>query len=330
VLLDAGGYGADMTIEPDTKDWTWVLDQRCPECGFDAWTTGRSGLADEVAANAARMGALVGAAASPAQRPRSSAWSLLEYGAHVRDVHLVFTERLKLMLEHEAPAFANWDQDEAARLGRYREQEPAKVAAEIIASGERFAAALRAVGDDAWERPGLRSNGSRFTVETIARYALHDVVHHWHDVTGERADQRRGEGDTTMTATIPSEFADLLENPNIGVLATVRSDGAPSTTPMWFLWENGQLLFTHTTYRAKNAELEATPLATLLVIDPANPYRYLQVRTRLAGITPDPTGAFYVRLARRYGTANPAAPRDAADRVVIALDPTGTTTYPSA
>lgn len=310
-----------MTIEPDTKDWTWVLDRRCPECGFDAWSKARSVLAGEVAANAQRMAALLAGSASPTQRPRPSAWSLLEYGAHVRDVHLVFTERLMLMLEHQAPAFANWDQNEAARLGRYQGQRPAQVAAEIAISGERFAAVLRAVDADAWERPGLRSNGSRFTVETLARYALHDLVHHWHDVTGERAGLSRPEG---TTAIIPTEFADLLENPNIGAFATVRSDGAPSVTPMWFLWEGGQLLFTHTTYRAKIAELEATPLATLLVIDPANPHRYLQVRTQLAGITADPTGAFYVRLARRYGAADPAAPRDAADRVVIALDPTGT------
>ncbi|MCW2604511.1 MAG: DinB family protein [Pseudonocardiales bacterium] len=312
-----------MTIEPDTKDWTWVLDQHCPDCGFDAWSTARSGLADAIAANARRMGALLDAAGAPALRPRPSSWSLLEYGAHVRDVHLIFTDRLILMLEHDSPAFANWDQDEAARLGRYGEQQPTQVAREIVTSGERFAATLRNVGDDDWDRPGLRSNGSRFTVETLARYALHDLAHHWHDVTGERAG-REPEGATTMTTTIPAQFTDLLENPNLGVLATIRLDGAPSTTPMWFLWENGQLLFTHTTYRAKIAELEANPLATLLVIDPDNRQRYLQVRARLAGITPDPTGAFYVRLARRYGAADPAPPRDAPDRVIIALDPTGT------
>lgn len=312
-----------MTIDPDTKDWTWVLDQQCRECGFEAWVTPRSALGDEVEASAQRMAALLSSAADPARRPRSSTWSLLEYSAHVRDVHLVFTERLMLMLEHEAPAFANWDQDEAARLGRYREQAPQQVAAEVATSGARFAAALRAVPDDAWQRPGLRSNGSRFTVESLARYGLHDLVHHWHDVSDQKATST-WPAPAVNAATIPAAFLDLLQNPNIGVLATVRADGAPSATPMWFLWEDGRLLFTHTTYRAKIAELEATGLATLLVIDPTNPLRYLQVRARLGEITPDPTGAFYVRLARRYGAGNPSAPSDAADRVVIALDPTGT------
>jgi hypothetical protein len=43
------------------------------------------------------------------------------------------------------------------------------------------------VSDDAWSRPGRRSNGTVFTVESIGRYHLHDVVHHLWDVTGDHA-----------------------------------------------------------------------------------------------------------------------------------------------
>lgn len=203
-----------MTIEPDTKDWTWVLDRQCPECGFDAWSLDRAHLAAEVAANAARMSALLAASPDPGRRPHPGSWSLLEYGAHVRDVHLVFAERVRLMLEHDAPAFANWDQDEAARLGRYGDQAPSRVAAEIGSTGEDLAATLRAVREADWGRTGLRTNGSRFTIETIARYALHDLAHHWHDVTGERAD-RPAAGDDSNQAL------DAL--PPIG---TAASDGA--------------------------------------------------------------------------------------------------------
>lgn len=306
-----------MSIEPDTKDWTWVLQRACPECGFDAVASDRAGLADAVARNAQRMRDRLAGDPSAALRPDSRTWSLLEYAAHVRDVHLVFAERLALMLERDAPVFANWDQDEAARLGRYREQDPAQVAAELAASGARFARALAAVPDDAWPRTGRRSNGSQFTVDTLARYALHDLVHHWYDVSGERSDP------PPRPARIPTDFLDLLREPAIAALATIRSDGAPSVTPMWFLWEDGRLLLTHTTRRAKVAELTARPLATLLVIDPANPSRYLQIRTRLAGIEPDSSGALYVRLAARYGAADPQPPADAADRVIIALEPIG-------
>lgn len=38
--------------------------------------------------------------------------------------------------------------------------------------------------EEDWERRGLRSNGSEFTVLTLAQYFLHDVVHHLHDVNG--------------------------------------------------------------------------------------------------------------------------------------------------
>jgi hypothetical protein len=42
------------------------------------------------------------------------------------------------------------------------------------------------VTEDQWQRPGRRSDGARFTVETFARYFIHDPVHHLYDVTGHR------------------------------------------------------------------------------------------------------------------------------------------------
>ena len=42
---------------------------------------------------------------------------------------------------------------------------------------------------DQWPRTGPRSDGARFTVETFARYFVHDPVHHLYDVTGQRAVQ---------------------------------------------------------------------------------------------------------------------------------------------
>lgn len=123
-------------------------------------------------------------------------------------------------------------------------------------------------------------------------------------------------------ATIPDEFADLLQRPLVGGLATVRPDGQPESSPMWFLWETTQLKFTHTTYRRKIASLHANPYVSLLVIDPANAHRYLQVRARVASIEPDPTGSFFVHLAERYGLSI-GAPVDKESRVVITADIVG-------
>jgi hypothetical protein len=112
-------------------------------------------------------------------------WSPLEYGCHVRDVHRTMRARVLLMLEQDEPTFANWDQDATALEERYADQEPAGVADELAAAAEAAAQAYEQVGAAAWDRPGLRSNGSRFTVASLGRYHLHDVVHHLHDVTAD-------------------------------------------------------------------------------------------------------------------------------------------------
>jgi hypothetical protein len=74
------------------------------------------------------------------------------------------------------------DQDATAREQRYWTQSPAVVAGQCAAAGQSIAAAFDAVTLSQWERPGQRSDGSMFTVESLGRYMLHDLVHHLHDV----------------------------------------------------------------------------------------------------------------------------------------------------
>ena len=120
---------------------------------------------------------------------------------------------------------------------------------------------------------------------------------------------------------IPDGYEDLLVRPLFGDLATVRPDGDPAVTPMWFAWDGEVLRFTHTTRRAKLRNIEHNPHVALSIIDPEQPYRYLQVRGKVEGIDPDPTGAFYVELATRYGSENPTPPPDSPDRVIITVRP---------
>ena len=80
--------------------------------------------------------------------------------------------------------FPNWDQDATAIEDRYWEQDPVAVAAELQAAAVAIAASWAGVGAAEWDRPGTRSNGSRFTLDTLGRYFLHDIVHHLHDVGG--------------------------------------------------------------------------------------------------------------------------------------------------
>lgn len=173
--MTAGG------IEPDTKDWTWVLSRPCSECGFDASALRHTDVGEVIRRDADEwIRRLDGRGA--AERTRPGVWSALEYGCHVRDVHGVFNERVTLMLTQHEPLFADWDQDRAAIDGDYAAQNPSVVAGELFDAAVTVADTYDSVPDDAWSRRGLRSNGSEFTVASIALYHLHDVVHHAWDV----------------------------------------------------------------------------------------------------------------------------------------------------
>ncbi len=175
--------GIGPVIEPDDKDWTWVLAQACPDCGFDAGTVAGRQVAARLRANAARWPAVFGRA-DVRVRPEPQVWSPLEYGCHVRDVCRVFESRLNLMRSQVDPAFESWDQDVTAIADAYSEQDPGAVSGEFSAAAESAAAAFGGVGEGDWQRTGRRSNGLVFTIETLGQYFLHDLTHHLWDVRG--------------------------------------------------------------------------------------------------------------------------------------------------
>lgn len=168
---------------PDDKDWTWVLDQPCPDCGFEAAALPRESIAAEVLAATPRWQAALRRADADV-RPDPTTWSVLEYGCHIRDVHTIFGLRARLILDEDNPEFENWDQDETAVQKRYWDQRTDAVAAELEAAAEQAAAVFTGLSPEQWSRVGRRSNGSVFTTETLGKYYLHDVAHHLYDVTG--------------------------------------------------------------------------------------------------------------------------------------------------
>ncbi len=182
-----------MGIEPDTKSWTWVLERPCPECGLDVRRLGRDRVGAAIRTNAAAWAAVL---ADPAVRvrPDDTTWSPLEYACHVRDVLRLYHVRLRLMLAQDDPLFPDWDQDATAAAERYGEQDPAVVAAELAAAAGSVAGAFEAVTAAQWSRPGRRSDGAAFTVESFARYFVHDPVHHLHDVRARPPVEGTGPG----------------------------------------------------------------------------------------------------------------------------------------
>ena len=123
-------------------------------------------------------------------------------------------------------------------------------------------------------------------------------------------------------AEIPDSARDLLERPLLASLGTTRPDGAPQVNPMWFVWDGEHIWFTHTNKRQKYKNIESEPRVSISIFDAEQPYRYIEVRGVVDHIDADPEAKLYQRLSERYqGTA--VTPDDKADRVAIAVKPTG-------
>lgn len=122
------------------------------------------------------------------------------------------------------------------------------------------------------------------------------------------------------TQTLPESHADLLVGPNFAHLATVRPDGSPQSSVMWFGWDGSRLRLTHTKTRQKFANLEKEPRVALSIADPKDPYRFIEVRGTVESIEDDDaTASFYKSLQARYGM-DYAVP-DADVRVIITIKP---------
>src|SRR5699024_9157842 len=174
-------------VPPETKDWTWVLHERCPQCSLDAGVLTLSEI-PMVIRTQVQVWPVVLLRRNVAERPAPQVWSPLEYGAHTRDVLRLFQERLARMLTEDEPTLADWDPNEAALQGGYHDADPDTVAAEILTEAEKLATAVEAVPAGAAERRGLRSDGAAFTVTTLLQYLVHDLVHHLWDVTDSEPD----------------------------------------------------------------------------------------------------------------------------------------------
>ncbi len=123
-----------------------------------------------------------------------------------------------------------------------------------------------------------------------------------------------------MTVELPQSHTDLLVRPLFAHLATIRPDGSPQSSVMWFSWDGRRVRFSHTSTRQKYRNLLADGRVSFHVQDPENAYRTLEVRGRVESMDPDPDAVFYRSLQRRYGSDVPVL--DADVRVVVVVEPT--------
>ena len=92
-----------------------------------------------------------------------------------------------------------------------------------------------------------------------------------------------------MTTEPPESHRDLLERPLFAHLATLRPDGSPQSSVMWFAWDGNRVLFSHTSTRQKYRNLLREGRVSFHIQDPEPPYRTLEVRGHVESMDPDPT-----------------------------------------
>ena len=100
--------------------------------------------------------------------------------------------------------------------------------------------------------------------------------------------------------TIPQEYLDLFQKRAFAHLATLMPDGSPQVTPIWIDYDGRYLLVNSARGRQKDRNMENNPLVALSIVDPDDPYRYLQVRGRVVEITQEGADAHIDKMAKKY------------------------------
>jgi PPOX class probable F420-dependent enzyme len=111
-----------------------------------------------------------------------------------------------------------------------------------------------------------------------------------------------GAKERVMPTIIPEPYADLMthEKKAFAFLATVRRDGRPQVTPVWFEWDDTHLRINTARGRIKDRIMAENPQVALAIPDPANPYRYIQIQGRVVSSTEEGARAHIDTLAEKY------------------------------
>src|SRR5438270_3184784 len=134
---------------------------------------------------------------------------------------------------------------------------------------------------------------------------------------------------TTATDLATAKNGDLLQQPVVAHLATIRPDGSPQSNPVWFQWDGAHIKVSQTTERRKMRNMSGNPRVALSITDPYDPYRYLEVRGVVDRVEDDPDRAFIDQLSQMYMGQSPYPYHQKGDqRVVVYIRPTATSAMP--
>jgi PPOX class probable F420-dependent enzyme len=103
-----------------------------------------------------------------------------------------------------------------------------------------------------------------------------------------------------VTVPVPTELLPLLESTAVAFVSTLGPHGEPQTTPQWFLWDDGALRISLVEGRQKLRNLRRDPRLSVVVVDPRDPTRYVELRGHVDGLVEDPALALERRVAEKY------------------------------
>jgi PPOX class probable F420-dependent enzyme len=125
-----------------------------------------------------------------------------------------------------------------------------------------------------------------------------------------------------MTKTLPESYRDLFQKRAFASLATLMPGGQPQVTPVWCDFDGTHIIVNSAKGRQKDRNMRANPHVSLAIIDPDNPYRYLEVRGRVAEITEQGADAHIDKMAKKYLGADKYPHRQPGEvRVLYKIDP---------
>jgi PPOX class probable F420-dependent enzyme len=120
-----------------------------------------------------------------------------------------------------------------------------------------------------------------------------------------------------MSQVIPDKYRDLFNKRSFASLSTLMPDGSPQVTPVWCDIEGDLVIVNTAKGRQKDKNMRRDPRVALAIIDPENPYRYLEIRGRIVEITEDGADTHIDKMAKKYLGADKYPYRQASEQRVI-------------
>lgn len=126
---------------------------------------------------------------------------------------------------------------------------------------------------------------------------------------------------------IPESHADILDKKAFASVATIGPNGEPQNNPVWFGWDGSKIRFSQTTTRQKYRNMQGDRRVALSILDPDDPYRYIEVRGVVVDVEDDPDLDFINSMALKYlGLDRYPWHQPGDERVVIVIEPSHSTT----